>query len=206
MTLHCIEFDYEAVVTPSEVVEFLRAVEHLVEQHRVNTPTKFRGFVPSDYLVVYPCLKAIYDSCLLCGNRFCEWGSGLGVVASLAAMVGYESYGIEYNGSLSSAAEEISAGFDVPVKLVNGSFIPDGVEDLIEEAYANQDGDLALHTDPDHAYDEIGYAISDFDLVFAYPWPNDAELTHEVFDRCAADGAVLLVYYGDESVAAYRKS
>ena len=204
MTLDSIELDYKSVATPCEIVEFLRSVDQLVEQYRVNTATTFRGFVPSDYLAIYQCLRLVYDSHLLSGDRFCEWGSGISVVASLAAMVGYESHGIEYDGNLCTVAEGIRRDFDVPVNLVNGSFIPDGVEDLIENAFATHDGELALHTDPDHAYDEIGYDVNDFDLIFAYPWPNDIELTHEIFDRCAARGAMLLAYYCDDSIALYR--
>jgi hypothetical protein len=206
MTLNCIELDYESVATPSEIVDFLRAVDHLVQQYRVNTATTFHGFVPSDYLTIYRCLRLVYDSHLLCGDRFCEWGSGVSVVASLAAMVGYESYGIEYDRNLCTVAAGICADFDVPVTLVNGSFIPEGVEDLIENAFATYDGELALHTDPDHAYQEIGYDVNDFDLIFAYPWPNDLELTLEIFDRCAARGAMLLAYYCDDLIALYRNN
>ena len=205
MTLNRIEFDYESVATPREIVEFLQAVDDLVEQHRVNTATSFRGFVPSDYVAIYRCLKVLYDSHLLCGDRFCEWGSGVSVVASLAAMIGYESCGIEYDGNLCTVAEGISEDFDVPVELVNGSFIPEGVEDLIDDAFATHDGELALHTDPDRAYEELGYTINDFDLIFAYPWPNDVQLTHEIFDRCAARGAMFLAYYDSDSIALYRK-
>ncbi len=205
MTLNCLEFDYESVSTPGEIVEFLRAVEDVVKQHRVNTATSFQGFVPSDYQAVYRCLKAVFDSQLLTGERFCEWGSGVSVVASLAAMIGYESYGIEYDGNLCTAAEGVREEFDVPVELVNGSFIPEGVEDLIVGAFAAHDGELALHTDPDRAYEEIDFAINDFDIIFAYPWPNDVELTHEIFDRCAARGAMLLAYYDVDSIALYRK-
>ena len=205
MTLHCVEFEHEPLPTPHNIVEFLSAVDELIEQHRVNSATTFRGFVPSNYPVIYGCLKSIYDSRLVCGDRFCEWGSGVGVVASLAAMVGYESYGIEYDGNLCRVAEGIRAAFDVPVKLVHGSFIPEGVEDLIDDAFVSYDGELALHTGADRAYDEIGYAIRDFDLIFAYPWPNDIELTYKIFDRCAAQAALLLVYYDDAAIALYRK-
>ena len=205
MTLNRIEFDYESVTTPGEIVAFLKAVDDLVEQHRVNTATRFRGFVPSDYVTIYRCLEAVYDSHLLCGDRFCEWGSGVSVVASLAAMIGYESYGIEYDSHLCAVAEGIREDFDVPVELVNGSFIPEGVEDLIDDAFATQDGELALHTEPDRAYQEMGYGINDFDLIFSYPWPNDADLTREIFDRCAARGAMLLAYYDDDSIALYRR-
>lgn len=204
MTLKSIEFEHKSIVTPREIVEFLEAVDELVEEHRVNTATHFQGFVPSDYRAIYQCLKSIFDSELLCGDRFCEWGSGISVVASLAAMVGYQSYGIEYDGKLSTVANGICEDFDVPVTLVNGSFIPDGVEDLIDDAFAAQDGELALHADADQAYEEIGYDINDFDLIFAYPWPNDIELIHAIFDRCAANGALLLAYYDEDTIALYR--
>ena len=205
MTLIRVDFDYPTVATSSDIVEFLRAIDPLVEQHRVNTSTTFQGFVPSDYRAIYSCLRMLYDSDLLCGDRFCEWGSGVGVVVSIAAMVGYESYGIEYDANLSMVAEAIREDFDLPVKLVNGSFIPEGVQDLIEEAFLTHDGELALYTQPDRAYVEVGCAIKDFDLIFAYPWPNDVELTHKIFDRCAGQGAILLVNYDDCSTTLYRK-
>jgi len=206
MTLNCVDFDYETVTIPDEIVEFLRSVDDLVEQHRVDTSTNYQGFVPSDYHATYRCLKAVFDSRLLTGERFCEWGSGVSVVASLAAMIGYESYGIEYDSNLCAVAEGICEDFDVPVKVVHGSFIPKGVEELIIDAYATNDGELALHTDSDHTYEEMDYGINDFDLIFAYPWPNDVELTHELFDRCAAPGAMLLAYYDAGTIALYRKA
>ncbi len=205
MTLKSIEFDYQSIAIPDEIVAYLHAVDALVQRHRINTAMKFRGFVPSDYAAIYRCLRAVFDSQLLCGDRFCEWGSGIGVVASLAAMIGYESCGIEYDAELSAVAAGICDEFDVPVELVNGSFIPAGVEDLIDNAFAAQDGELALHTAADLAYDDLGCDVGDFDLIFAFPWPNDVELTHAIFDRCAAQGALLLLYYDVDSIDLYRK-
>lgn len=205
MTLTSLKVDFKSVEVPSEIVEFLKAVDSLVEQHRINTAVTFRGFVPCDYVDVYRCLKGVYDSTQLCGDRFCEWGSGVSIVASLAAMIGYESYGIEFDPELCQVADGICEEFDVPVELVQGSFIPDGVDDLIEEAFAMQDGQLALHTDPDNAYKELGFDVNDFDLIFAYPWPNDIELTCKIFERCAAQGALLLAYLDTNSISLYRK-
>ena len=205
MTLSCIDFHYNSVAIPTEIVGFLRSADALVEQHRINGAMSFRGFVPSDYTAIYQCLRVVHDTQLLTGDRFCEWGSGVGVVASLAAMIGFESFGIEYDTNLCTVAEGICEDFDIPVEVVNGSFIPEGVEDLIDHAFATHNGELALHTDPDLAYEEMGYAINDFNLIFAYPWPNDLELTCEIFDRCAAQGALLLTYYESESIALHRK-
>lgn len=205
MSLSEIDLDYQSIPTPAEVVRFLRAVDLRVEQNRVNTSTQFRGFVPSDYQALYQCLKVIYDSNLLSGDRFCEWGSGVSVVASLAAMIGFESYAIEYDERLCSVADGIAEDFGLPVTLVNGSFVPPGVEDLIDEAFASQDGELSLHPESDFAYEELGYDIADFDIIFAYPWPTDRELTHAIYDRCAAQGGLLLVYYDEHTIVLYRK-
>ena len=44
------------------------------------------------------------------------------------------------------------------------------------------------------SYAELGVEIDEFDIVFCFPWPTDETLTAEIFDRCAATGAVLLTY------------
>jgi Histone methylation protein DOT1 len=206
MSLKRISFDAASVKVPGEVAAFLHAVDGVVEAHRTSTPMSLRGFVPSDYSLVYACLKSLRDSNLLCGDRFCEWGSGVGVITILAAMVGFESCGIEYDEKLCEVAEAMSDEFSIPVKFVPGSFVPEGVEDLIDVAFTTQEGELSLYPDADEAYDELGYAIDDFDLIFTYPWPNDVELTLAIFDRCAARGALILAYHADGSIALHRKS
>lgn len=205
MTLATVDFDYESVPIPDEVSAFLRSTGDLVEKHRIGGGMNIRGFVPSDYASIYQCLKTVYDDQMLPGNRFCEWGSGVGIVAALAAMVGFESFGIEFDSKLCTVAEQIHHDHAIPVEVVNGSFIPEGVEDLIDDAFAMHDGELALHTDPDLAYHEIGYEISDFNLIFAFPWPNDVELTCDIFDRCAAPGTLLLTYYDGGTIVLQRK-
>ena len=205
MTLRSIDIDYKSVPIPDEIADFLQSVDSLVEEHRVDAVREYHGFVPSDYQTIYRCLKVIFDSHMLTGPKFCEWGSGISIVASLAAMIGYDSFGIEYDGRLNRVAEGIRKKFNVPVQLVQGSYVPDGVEDLIEDAVAENNGELALHPDADNAYEEIDESINDFDLIFIYPWPNDVELTHRIFDRGAAPGAMLLAYYGVDSIGLYRK-
>ena len=205
MAVSTIQLDFQSVEVPGEITDFLKAVDSLVEQHRINTATTFHGFVPCDYVAVYRCLRKVYESSLLCGERFCEWGSGVSIVASLAGMLGYESYGIEFNRNLCEVGQGICEEFDVPVELVQGSFIPEGVDDLLEEAYAQQNGSLSLYTDTDQAYSELGYEIRDFDLIFVYPWPNDMELTCNIFERCAAPGALLMTYDASDCISLFRK-
>src|SRR4051812_41299195 len=66
------------------------------------------AFVPGDYVGAYRVLRALSGSGLVRGNRFCEWGSGYGVVTCLAAGLDYEAYGIEIEGELVDAARRLA--------------------------------------------------------------------------------------------------
>ena len=57
----------------------------------------------------------------------------------------------------------------------------------------------------DDAYQQLDAEIADFDLIFAFPWPNDEELTARMFERFGADGALLLTYCEQDSVRLRRK-
>lgn len=190
---------------PDSITQFLDETERYVERHRVNTSTSYRGFVPSDYRLVYQYLAAIYHSSLLTGERFCEWGSGVGVVCSLASLVGFESFGIEFNDSLVEVAEDLRDQHSLSVELISGSYVPPGSERAIDAAFSESEGELSLHIESDRTYDELGYDVADFDLIFCFPWPNDVDVTFELFDQSAASGALLLIYFSTESVGLFRK-
>jgi hypothetical protein len=48
-------------------------------------------------------------------------------------------------------------------------------------------------------------APDDFDIIFAYPWPDEAQVVDDLFDRYAAAGAVLLTYEGGADFRLRRK-
>jgi hypothetical protein len=193
-------------VLPEDFATFLAKADGRVSQFLNKTAHCYRGFVPSDFVSLYHALRNIKNKSLITGTGFCEWGSGLGVVASLAAMLGLDAVGIEIDRDLVDAADELASDFDIPVEFVNGSFIPQGADRLIDEAYADSEGALSLDVHADNTYDELGLEVRDFDLVFAYPWPNDEELTASLFERFAADGAMLLTYDETDAVRLRRKN
>jgi len=159
------------------------------------------GFVPSDHVLVYRALLALRGGDALSGTRFCEWGSGLGIVAGLAASCGYEAHAIEIEGDLVAAGEELSADHELEVEHVAGTFVPEGSEDLAVGAgedldwlqQGGADGHELLDRDPD-----------EFDLIFAYPWPGEEEIVFSLFERHAGSGALLLTYHGLEGLRAQR--
>ena len=135
------------------------------------------------------------------GECFMEWGCGFGVVASIAAALGFESYGIEIDAELVQNARALARDFDLSPTIVEGSFVPVGGDDLTdsmgEHAWLSLGG-------PD-GYDAIGLEPDDFDVIYAYPWPGEEHIVERLFERYAAAGAVLVTYRGLEGVCVQRK-
>ena len=190
---------------PPEVANFIREADSRGSHFDRTLPSHVRGFVPCDLVTLYQALRSIAAANLACGNLFCEWGSGMGGVASLAAMMGFDAYGIEIDQYLCRAAQELADDFSIPAEFINGSFIPPGADKLVDQAFLENDGELSLDTRTDDAYFDLGLDLHDFDIVFVFPWPNDEQLMLDLFEQFAADGALLLTYNELDSARLRRK-
>lgn len=197
MPLKDLEVPADAAPLPGDVRAFLREAERRIEGFR--SEVRVPGFVPSDYAEAYRTLRGLAG--LAPGNLFCEWGSGFGVVACLAAMLDYDACGIEVEGELVDAARQLAADFELPVQFVRGSFIPTGGEarlgDSTEYAW--------LTTQEDQAHQKLGLGPEDFSVIFAYPWPDEEQATADLFEHYAGAGAVLVTYHGNEGLRLRRK-
>jgi len=199
-----IDISINGSVLPDDVVAFLREADLRVSQFVRNSPIRVTGFVPSDFVTVYHALRAVVEANLAPGTSLCEWGSGFGVVASLAAMLGFKVCGIEIERGLVDASRRLADDFGLPVEFVHGSFVPSGAE--AEEAHADNIAEFFwLVTDADDAYDELGLDPDDFSVVFAYPWPGEENLIASLFEKYAAEEALLLMYNQFDSVRLRRK-
>ena len=206
MPLVDIEISINGSVLPDHVVAFLREADLRVNQFVWNSPFFATGFAPSDYGTVYRALGTITEANLAPGTSFCEWGSGFGVAASLAAMLGFTACGIEIERGLVDASQRLADDFGLPVEFVHGSFVPPGAEADVEEAFADTSTEYFwLVTDADDAYGELGLGPHDFDIVFAYPWPGEECLIASLFEKYAAEEALLLMYNQFNSVRLQRK-
>jgi hypothetical protein len=176
---------------PEDIRSFIREAERRIEEFQIDS--RFPGFVPSDFASAYGILRALADADGRRARLFCEWGSGFGVVACLAAMLDFEASGIEVEGELVEAARQLADDFEVPVEFVHGSFIPaeasgflksnDGFAWLTPSTVLEFSGDLAPE---------------DFDVIFAYPWPDEALFIETLFERHAKPGALFVTYHGGE--------
>ncbi len=190
----------EDVAPPPEVCRFIREAERRIEdfQSDVHVP----GFVPSDFAQAYAVLRALTATDATLNRSFCEWGSGFGVVACLAAMLDFSAYGIEVDGRLVDEARRLARDFEVPVEFVHGTFIPAGSAASLRDA----PGFAWLTEEAGGPADALGLTPEEFAVVFAYPWPDEEQLTAEVFERHAAPGAVLVTYHGGDGFRLRRRT
>jgi SAM-dependent methyltransferase len=199
--LKTIDFTPAPVALPKRLRQLLDDADARVERFMIShRDSPVASFVPSDFVLVYQALVAIESLQLAPGQRFVEWGSGVGVVTCLAAELGWDAVGIEIESDLTEAALGLAEDYEIECQFVNGSFVPAAHEDIFEEL---RDFNWVRSGGAD-AYDELELEPDDFDLVFCYPWPGEEELCETLFSRCGGRGALLLSYHGQEGVKLRR--
>ena len=197
MELADIEIPSAARTLPERARMFIAAGNARIAELGSSRP----AFIPSNHEAVYLALRGLRGSTLLTGARFCEWGSGIGVVAGLAAMLGFEAHAVEIEDDLVAVGEKLSEEFGLDVEHVPATFVPTASQDLAAGAGDELDW---LRPGGADAYELLGRDPDEFDLVFAYPWPGEEEVVEEIFLRHAGEGAVLLTFHGLEGLRARR--
>jgi hypothetical protein len=171
---------------PDDVRAFLDEAGRRIERFQRDHP--IGAFVASDSAQVYCVLRTLANGPLP-GNLFCEWGSGIGVVAGLASLLGFVARGIEREPLLVAAARQLAADFRLPVEFACGSFLPPGAADAVDAAR----GPSWLAGGDRLGPEQLEPA--DADVVFAYPWPAEERAIAALFERLAAAGTVLVTYH-----------
>lgn len=164
------------------------------DEHQ-NT-TAFGTYVGANFLAVYQKLAQLRGRV----ETVLEWGSGLGVVTIMASQMGFEAYGIEAEQELVAFSDELAKKYGPEAQFAEGSFIPDEFEWILE------DGDEAERTfvDLPAAYDKLEMELKDFDLIYAYPWPEEHRLYRNIVRSLGRSDAILLTYDGREGVEVIR--
>ena len=112
------------------IVDAQSRIDSFIESHRAEP---IHSFVPSDFSVVYGALQHVADEHLTSGPVFCEWGSGAGVVTCLAAMVGFDVRGIEFEADLVQLAIRLARDHHLKADFYHGNLVPHGGQGIAEE-------------------------------------------------------------------------
>lgn len=188
---------------PPEVLERLEALHEegrtIFERfERDVRSAEFHPFKPANYDAVVDALLPFVGEC----RTFLEWGSATGVIAIAADLIGFEAYGIEIDAALVEVAEDLARRHRSTARFAAGSLLPDGYE------WRSPSGDPRLGTieTGESGYAKLGMPLSEFDLVYGYPWSGEAAMMHDIMERCGADGARLMINRGREGVHVVRIS
>jgi SAM-dependent methyltransferase len=201
MRLNEIELPVFGAPLPEAVVALLADVDERLAEYDAKFQASIPAFVPSDFAQVYHALRWIDESQLAAGHRFLEWGSGIGIVACLAAQLGFDAIGIEIEPALVDIAESFAAEHGIDVEFACGSYVPQGAEPFVDTA-----GEVTwLRTDQPDSYGDLDLEPEDFDLIYAYPWPGEEQVIFDLFENCAAIGSLLLTYHSQDGLRLQRK-
>lgn len=154
----------------------------------MNRTKGFDGFIAVDPLRAHDELVRLRER----ASSFVELGCGSGLVTILADLLGYDACGIESRPELIDAAEELAERHGAAPRFVLGSFLPSDA-DLGELL----DADFHLTDDSTpSAWTEV--RLADFDIVYAFPWPGEEDVFHELMRRHGRAGHTLLVFNASE--------
>jgi hypothetical protein len=196
-----IDLAIAAGAIPPEAAALIADARERIEELEDRSRAAMPAFVPSDFEIAYHGLRADHSANLATGNRFLEWGSGIGVVACLATQLGFDAIGIEIEAPLVDIANDLTSAHELDTEFLCGSFVPHGTDVTVGTA----DDFAWLSTTGTVVYDELALEPDDFDLIYAYPWPGEEQIIFDLFATHAATGALLLTYHGIEGIRLQRK-
>jgi hypothetical protein len=213
MAIKEIDLDLSRVGPPSSpVADLLNEANRRIDEFFATERNKRHPkFIPSDAVLLYKAMAHVTEEKLTFGEIYCEWGSGFGVGPCMASLLGYRAIGIEIEKELVDISRSLADDLGIEVTFVEGSYLPEGFdsyqgfggEELVTEA-----GWITAETtlQGNVRYPGTDFDIDEVDLFFVYPWPGEQEFMLDMFDAIAAEGAVILVYFGDREIRAFRRS
>jgi predicted O-methyltransferase YrrM len=164
---------------PFFVDSFIRDAEDRAEEYGDRAGKG--SFVPSDARYAFQVLLWLLRSgAARKGGSFLEWGSGQGMAAILASLVGFDATGVEIDATLVKEAAMLARRYGARAAFVHGSYDP---------------GTPCMRV--------VG--AEGRDLVYVYPWPGEEGYFLRLFDSTAKAGGLLLMGLGPEDVRVYRK-
>lgn len=188
---------------PEAIAQWLVAGRARIERYWDQFPQKpLPQYIECDFDYVSQALRQCVRSGWIDGRLFCEWGCGFGIVTGVAALLGLDAIGIEAEPFLCEEARRLMAVNGIGAEIWQGNFLPAGAASLADDT----DPLVSLTHTIAPAYGKHDMQMSDFALIFVYPWPGEEHFLRAVFHRYARPGALMLQFRGPYHVELYRKT
>ncbi len=211
MAIEEINLDLSGIEIPRKASVLIAEGDRLVSQFDdANGLHRNPDNVPSDFALLYSALADVTRRNLTFGRMFCELGSGFGIGVCFAATLGYDSYGIEIDPDLVKASRDLAKRQNLDCTFLCTSYFPEGYssypgqggsELITPPSLRNRYGDVIAKP----SFEGMPCDTEEIDLFYVYPWPKEHEMMQDLFESIAGDGAMLVAYYGDGEICAYRK-
>ena len=211
MSLHELNVDATDIPIPDAHGKVIEIVDQRIDAYLARDIKKRAPrYVPSNAEEAYQALVWIRENNVAEGNRFCEWGSGFGMITLLAALAGFDATGIEIVESLCKEATRLADELQIPARFLNDDFVPEGFEyasDGTGEAGALTSSSLLPSQEQDRAtfFDPI-IPMDELDVIYCYPWPGEAGMMEDLFDATAAEGTLLVTYCETDRIRVREKA
>jgi hypothetical protein len=181
----------------SLLVEFKQLWDEAEEIWNANqNEPSFHGYVSADFRAVYESLNVLQGH----ADTFLEWGSGLGVVSIMASRMGFQSYGIEAEGELVEYSRVLARAYQSDAKFAAGNFMPNTFD--CDATRGDKVSRSVVGTAS--GYEELDMDLRDFDLVYAYPWPEERPLYENIMKGFGRPGSLLLSYDAQQGIDLIR--
>ena len=167
--------------------------------HRFDAEVRqddWHPFVAADYDAVLAALVSLRKP----GRSFLEWGSATGVITIIADLLGFDACGIELDSSLVDVARELASRWRSNAQFAAGSFIPMGWE----WRRSNGNGRHGTIGRGRSGYLELGRALGDFDVVYAFPWMGEEPMMLDLMRCHGGQDARLLLHRTDGGTTMYQ--
>ena len=110
--------------TPAaQALKLIQNAKSLAEEMQgLQGEDRIPSLVTSNGLIAWRFLQSAAAYIPTDAPRFCEWGSGIGVVSCLAALRGWESTGVEIEPRLIEVSCQLAKSHDVNVNFRQGNY------------------------------------------------------------------------------------
>jgi len=126
MTLEAIALEGPEARVSDHVARLIATCSRSWERFFADHDDQAPRFVPSVPERVFAVLEEVTRRKLPPTQVFCEWGSGFGTATCLAALLGYEAYGLEIDEELVRLSRALARRLGIRVTMLCTSFLPAG--------------------------------------------------------------------------------